>query len=147
LRNVYWAGWVGVMHTTPLRRFLSRAAQVFPVDPDRGFAAALDTAQALLRSGRSIVWFPEGRRSPTGELQPFLPGIGRLLCATHTAAVPAAIDGAFAAWPKHRRRPKLRVRLAVVFGAQLTPSEPEQAAADLESAVRRLAAAGNTCVR
>jgi len=115
LRRTYWAGWVGVMHTSPLRRLLSRATQVFPVDPDRDLAAAVRTAAELLAAGYSVVWFPEGRRSPTGELGQFQAGVGLLLQRQHAAAVPTAVRGTFAAWPKHRRWPRA-APVAVAFG-------------------------------
>jgi long-chain acyl-CoA synthetase len=117
LRRTYWAGWVGVMHTSPLRRALSRSAQVFPVDPDRDLAAAIRTARELLAAGHSVVWFPEGRRSPTGELEKFQAGIGLLLQNQQIAAVPTAIEGTFSAWPKHRRWPRRGARVGVTFGS------------------------------
>lgn len=151
LRRTYWAGWVGVMHTSPLRRWLSRATQVFPVDPDRDLATAVRTARELLEAGYSVVWFPEGRRSPTGELTPFQSGVGLLLPGRHTTAVPTAISGTFAAWPKHRGWPRPG-RVSVTFGTALTfPTELraaeisrqlEQAVGALLGAHRERAAAG-----
>ncbi len=142
LRRTYWAGWVGVMHTSPLRRLVSRAAQVFPVDPDRDLAAAVRTARGLLDRGYDVVWFPEGRRSPTGELQSFEGGVGVLAKGVTAAVVPAAIDGTFAAWPKHRRWPRV-ARVRVAFGAPVDIAGVEQPAeirTTLEGAVRRLLA-------
>jgi long-chain acyl-CoA synthetase len=123
LRRTYWAGWVGVLYTGPITRFVSRATQVMPVDPDRDLAAAIGTARALLQRGYSIVWFPEGRRSPTGEVGPFFGGIGQLLLDTRATALPTAISGTFDALPKQRRWPRL-VPLGVTFGAPLQLSEP-----------------------
>lgn len=137
LRRTYWAGWVGVLYTGRFRRFVSRAAQVIPLDPDRALAAALDTARELLRQGYSIVWFPEGRRSPTGELGPFHHGIGLLLGDGGARAVPAAIEGSFEAWPRHRRWPK-GGSLKVTFGAPLRAADTSSASAELENAVRAL---------
>jgi long-chain acyl-CoA synthetase len=102
---------------------VSRATQVMPIDPDRDLAAAIGTARALLRQGYSIVWFPEGRRSPTGEVGPFFGGIGQLLLDTEATALPTAILGTFDALPKQRRWPRL-VPLGVTFGAPLQLSEP-----------------------
>jgi long-chain acyl-CoA synthetase len=116
LRRTYWAGWVGVMHSSRVRRWLSRATQVFPVDPDRDLNAALRTARALLEQGHTVVWFPEGRRSPTGELGEFQAGAGMLVANTTTPAVPVAIGGTYAAWPKHRRWPRI-APTSVTFGA------------------------------
>jgi long-chain acyl-CoA synthetase len=140
LRRTYWAGWVGVTHATPLRRWLSRATQVFPVDPDRDLAAAVRTARELLDAGYSVVWFPEGRRSPTGELTPFQSGVGLLLPGRHAVAVPTAITGTFAAWPKHRRWPHSG-SVSVTFGNALDyPAGlgAAEIARQLEQAVRAL---------
>jgi long-chain acyl-CoA synthetase len=122
LRKTFWAGWVGVLHTGPITRFVSRATQVMPVDPDRDLASAIGTARALMQRGYSIVWFPEGRRSPTGEVGPFFGGIGQLLLDTKAAALPTAIRGTFEALPKQRRWPRL-LPLGVKFGEPLTLRE------------------------
>jgi long-chain acyl-CoA synthetase len=130
------------MHASPLRRLVSRAAQVFPVDPDRDLAAAIRTARDLLAQGYDVVWFPEGRRSPTGELQQFEGGVGVLAQRADVAVVPAAIAGTFAAWPKHRRWPRPgRVRVAFGAPVDLTHvSQPAEIRSSLEHAVRRLLA-------
>jgi long-chain acyl-CoA synthetase len=139
LRRTYWAGWVGVMHTSWLRRLLSRATQVFPVDPDRDLAAAIRTARELLDQGHDVVWFPEGRRSPTGELQAIEGGVGVLVRGVGAAVVPVAIDGTFAAWPKHRRWPRAG-RVRVAFGGPIemaSAPEPAEIRTTLERALRR----------
>jgi long-chain acyl-CoA synthetase len=143
LRRTYWAGWVGVMHTTPFRRLLSRAAQVFPVDPDRDLAAAVRTARELLAQGYDVVWFPEGRRSPTGELQELAPGVGVLVHGIAAAVVPVAIAGSFDAWPVHRPWPR-PARVRVAFGEPLDGAgalQPGAVRTRLEHAMRGLLAA------
>jgi long-chain acyl-CoA synthetase len=143
LRRTYWAGWVGIMHTSALRRLMSRAAQVFPVDPDRDPTGAMRTARSLLERGCSVVWFPEGWRSPTGELQAFQTGVGVLLKDGGATAIPTAIHGAFAAWPKQDRWPRLKP-VRVTFGAPLrfTAGETPEAIRDaLQRAVGELLAA------
>jgi long-chain acyl-CoA synthetase len=142
LRRTYWAGWAGVMHTSAWRRIVSRAVHVFPVDPDRDLAAAVRTARELLARGHDVVWFPEGRRSPTGELQEFQNGVGVLAEGIAAAIVPAAIDGTFAAWPKHRRWPRA-ARVRVAFGEPLhtaRDAKPADVRTSLQSAVQRLLA-------
>ncbi len=143
LHRTYWAGWVGVMYASTLRRLVSRSARVFPVDPDRDPTAAMRTAHDLLQRGNSVVWFPEGWRSPTGELQSFQTGVGVLLTGGTVTAIPTAIHGAFAAWPKHERWPRF-APVRVAFGAPLrfTADESPEAIRDaLEHAVRELVAA------
>jgi long-chain acyl-CoA synthetase len=94
-----------------------------PVDPDRDLASTIGTARALLQRGYSIVWFPEGRRSPTGEVGPFFGGIGQLLLDTGATALPTAILGTFEALPKQRRWPRLFTALGVRFGAPMPANE------------------------
>jgi long-chain acyl-CoA synthetase len=125
LRGTYWAGWTGILLRGPIMRAVSRAANVLPVDPDRDPRSALELARSVLRMDRRLVWFPEGRRSPTGEITTFLPGIGLLLNETGAKAVPVRIRGTFAAWPRTRRWPRLR-RLSIVFGRPIAADELAQ---------------------
>jgi long-chain acyl-CoA synthetase len=121
---------------------------VFPIDPDRDLAGAIRTARALLEQGYSIVWFPEGRRSPTGELEPFQAGVGLLLESGTAVAVPVAIRGTFEAWPKHQRWPRLHA-VDVAFGEPIGPTaatDSRRGSAEgvhtaLEESVRTLLAA------
>jgi 1-acyl-sn-glycerol-3-phosphate acyltransferase len=81
-------------------------------------------------------------RWPGRGEQPFEGGVGVLAQGTHAAIVPAAIDGTFAAWPKHRRWPRAK-RVRVAFGAPVDLAgvrQPTEIRSSLESAVRRLLA-------
>ncbi|MEZ5666401.1 MAG: AMP-binding protein [Alphaproteobacteria bacterium] len=118
LKRTYWAGWTGKMFAGTFSRLMSRATRVFPVDPDRGPAGSLEHGRAVLARGLALVWFPEGRRSPAGDIRRFLPGVGMLLRETGAPAVPVLILGAFEAWPRDRRWPRFR-RITVRFGAPI----------------------------
>ena len=125
LRRVWWGGDIKRLFGGPVRRALARAMRVFPVD-DRAPATTLAMAVAVLDRGRALVWFPESWRSPTGELQTFLPGIGKVLGESAVAVVPAYIDGAYEAMPRDRSWPRLHP-ISVTFG-------PVRHARDLEPA-------------
>jgi long-chain acyl-CoA synthetase len=149
LRNVHWAGWVGRMHAGPISRLVSRATQVFPVEPDRDAGSAIALGRAVLDGRGILVWFPEGNRSHDGELQRFQAGVGLLISNSDTTAVPTAILGAFEAWPRDRRYPR-RGRVKVVFGTPLSRaqllaagqgnSDAERIATALQGAVAALLA-------
>ena len=114
LRNLSWAGFVTLLFSTRSRRLFARAAHVFPVDerrPDKAIAAAVQ----VLDSGHAEVWFAEGWRSPDGQLQRFLTGIGQVLLRTGAAVVPTYVHGTFEAWPRSRRLPRLG-SITVSFG-------------------------------
>jgi long-chain acyl-CoA synthetase len=118
--QLYWAGDIRVLFSNPISRMVSRALHVFPVDANHP-AATLEAAKRVLQSGGVPVWFPEGWRSPDGKLQRFMPGIGELLEKSGAPAVPAHISGAFEAWPRTRRLPRLRL-ISVTFGRPVAAS-------------------------
>jgi long-chain acyl-CoA synthetase len=117
-----WAGWVGIMLANPAMRAVSRLARVLPMDAERRALSSLALGLAALRAGNALVWFPEGARSATGALEAFRPGIGLLLEHTDVPVLPVYIEGAYQAWPMHRRWPRLRP-IAVHFGAPIAASQ------------------------
>jgi long-chain acyl-CoA synthetase len=153
LASVHWAGWVGIMYAGPIRRLVSRATRVFAVDPDQDLAGAIGTAQAVLRQGGSLVWFPEGRRSPEGSLLPFRRGIGVLLKDQDALVVPAFVKGTYEAWPISRRLPRPGP-VSVTFGPAVSAaalaaegegdSEEARIVSALEARLRRLALGADT---
>jgi long-chain acyl-CoA synthetase len=125
LSQTYWAGRVGAAFGNPLTRLISRLAQAFPIDSHRAVFSSLAFGAVVLKSQKSLIWFPEGHRSPTGELQPFKPGIGMLLDSYPVQVVPVVIEGTHEAMPPGRAwvRPK---KVRVVFGEPLSPRELEE---------------------
>ena len=116
LVNAYWAGTVDYLFNSGARRAFSRLAHVFPIDPVASPVSSFLMGAEVLKRGRVLVWFPEGRRSPDGRLQSFMPGIGRLVQDPDWLVVPVHIAGTFQAWPIGQRFPRLRP-LSVHFGA------------------------------
>jgi len=118
LVNTYWAGTVDYLFNSRPRRAFSCLAHVFPIDPVASPVSSFLMGAEVLKRGRVLVWFPEGRRSPDGRLQSFMPGIGRLVQEADWLVVPVQISGTFEAWPRSRRLPRLRP-LTVRFGAPI----------------------------
>jgi long-chain acyl-CoA synthetase len=104
---------------------------------DKGFKVC----ENILKDGGSLVIFPEGTRSPTGQLSEFKPGVGRLLAAQGYSAVPVYIKGAHDAFPKGALFPKLKplsvaIGSPVKFGAlKADPTGYQAVALQLHSAV------------
>jgi 1-acyl-sn-glycerol-3-phosphate acyltransferase len=94
--------------------WLLRSYGCIPIRREGGDAAAMRAALAELESGRCVVVFPEGTRSPDGSMQPFRRGVLLLLKRAKATVLPMGVAGTFEAWPKGRR-PRLcgRIRLAV----------------------------------
>src|SRR5947209_1400145 len=90
-------------------------ANALPFDRRLDPRHSLDVCAHLLANpGNILIVFPEGTRSPTGELGEFKPGVGLLVAGTDIPVVPCNLDGAFAAWPKGAWLPRPRaVRLTI----------------------------------
>ncbi|MDX1711244.1 MAG: AMP-binding protein [Rhodovibrionaceae bacterium] len=127
MQQVYWSGEVSRLFTNPLMRLVARIAHIFPVD-ERDPQAAVAAGGKVLERGGIQIWFPEAWRSPDGELQQFLPGIGRLLDERDVPVVPARISGAFEAMPRGQRWPR-RHPIQIAFGQ---PARPQQLAEEGE---------------
>lgn len=121
LQRCYWAGDPVLLFSKPWQAPFMRAMHCFPAD-ERAPAQTLSMSEALLKRGESIVWFPEGWRSPDGMLQPFLPGIGHLLLRAPVPVVPVHIDGAFEALPRDRAFPRL-YPIHVRIGRPILPAD------------------------
>lgn len=100
---------------------------VIPVDSETGRdRTALKALIRILRAGQGTVVFPEGQRTPDGQLQPALPGLGLVVAKTLAPVVPMRIFGAFAAWPIHRKWPRPgRVTIVVGEPIHFTPQDLE----------------------
>jgi long-chain acyl-CoA synthetase len=95
--------------------FFHTFLKVIPFDRTEHLMEGLRLAQAVLRSGKPVLIYPEGRRSATGELQPFKAGIGLLGVELGVPIVPCWVEGTYAALPKGKvlaRRGKVRVHFA-----------------------------------
>jgi 1-acyl-sn-glycerol-3-phosphate acyltransferase len=65
----------------------------FPVRREIADVRALDTALALLERGDLVGIYPEGTRSQSGEMLPFLGGAAWLALRTGSAIVPCGMSG------------------------------------------------------
>jgi 1-acyl-sn-glycerol-3-phosphate acyltransferase len=82
--------------------YLNRSGQL-PVDTrnPRTTLSSLGAAARALRSGMPLFVFPEGARTPNGELQPFLSGAAFLAIRAQVPLVPIALSGVFDLLPIH----------------------------------------------
>lgn len=108
-------------------RFAALLARTLPLIPwERGgnlgvMRSNLRHLQAGGAAGRILVFYPEGTRSPSGELQPFRDGLAFFATQSALPIVPAWIEGTHRALPKGRHWPRPG-RLSVRFGAPIPPT-------------------------
>ncbi|HAL92646.1 MAG TPA: 1-acyl-sn-glycerol-3-phosphate acyltransferase [Verrucomicrobia bacterium] len=95
---------------------------VMPLDRTKGDLGALKKAIALLKEGRVIGLFPEGTRSPDGQMREAKGGIGFLIAKGDVPVVPIHISGTFAAFPKGGKK-FMPSRVVARIGKPITPEE------------------------
>jgi long-chain acyl-CoA synthetase len=103
-------------------RNLIKMGRFIPFDFSTHFLEALRSCYFVLSHGKGLCFFPEGLRSPTGDIGEFKKGFGVLAKVTGAMLVPVAIEGTHEAWPstaKYPRRHPIKVR----FGKPLFPED------------------------
>ena len=123
----------------PLLNFVFRTMRTIPIAPAREDAAmkerAFAAAAAALRAGEIVGIFPEGKLTETGDLNPFRPGLQRILELAPAPVVPMALRGLWGSLFSRSNGGRLIGRLrglfsriALVAGA---PVPPERATPEL----------------
>src|ERR1035437_6722822 len=84
--------------------YLGRSGQI-PIDTEnpRATLSSLGVAIKALRAGMPLFVFPEGSRTPNGELQTFLSGAAYLAIRAQVPLVPIALSGVYDLLPIHAR--------------------------------------------
>jgi 1-acyl-sn-glycerol-3-phosphate acyltransferase len=95
-----------------------RALGATPIDRESALSG-IKTTLKLLKDGNAVVVFPEGSRTPDGNLHPLLPGFCVLARRSGATIVPVAIDGAFAALPRGSGIPR-PARITLAFAPSIT---------------------------
>ncbi len=105
------------LFAVPVLGWFFRRCGYISVDRKRtiGDFGALEGAIEVLRRGESLVMFPEGTRSKTGQPQKPKSGIGFLVYKTGAPVLPVKVQGTFG-WPWVR---KIRVKFGKPFTLQL----------------------------
>lgn len=136
------------LYSNPFARWFFPRVGLIALDRTRGDLAALRTAISSLKGGDLVALFPEGTRSPDGQIKEAKGGIGFLIAKSGAPVVPARIFGTYEAMPKGSGRLR-RSRISVRVGEAITPEEiqaamPEKGAYEAAAALvmSRIAALG-----
>jgi 1-acyl-sn-glycerol-3-phosphate acyltransferase len=125
------APWKGVM--------VALALGAIAVERRRASKRSLRTLRGLLAEGWNIIVFPEGGRSPDGQLRSGKRGVAHLAVAAGVPVLPVGVLGTFAAMPAGSPWPR-KGQFEVHFGRPLIP--PRSDAADSGAARMRTVTEG-----
>jgi 1-acyl-sn-glycerol-3-phosphate acyltransferase len=104
--------------------WLLSSLNTIPVDRDgESDPGAIKKVLKLLKTGKTVVLFPEGTRSLNGKLQTAKRGVGLLACKTQVPVVPIYISGAYNALKRGESLPTAHAPLWVTFGKPLHPKD------------------------
>lgn len=91
------------------------------INEKEGDAVAIRRAIKELAKGRCVLIFPEGSRTPDGNLQPFKRGAWVLVSRARCSVLPVAVEGPFDAWPRSQKYPSLwGQRVMVSYGEPIS---------------------------
>jgi 1-acyl-sn-glycerol-3-phosphate acyltransferase len=97
---------------------LLRSWNSVPVDRDGGGARGLKIILERLLAGNGIILFPEGTRTPDGNLQAARSGVGLTVIKSAAPVVPVRVFGTFDAYGRNHKFPR-PYRVAVKYGEPL----------------------------
>jgi long-chain acyl-CoA synthetase len=113
---------------------------VFSLPQRAKYRESFRYAGELADRGYSVVIFPEGRRTQTGEMSPFRSGIGLLATQLNLPVIPMRIDGLFPfKIAKKHYAPPYAVQVRIGDPVRFEPAaDPEEIAKELERIVAGL---------
>jgi len=115
----------------PVVRDLSKLIRIIPVDSARNVVAAMQVSSYILRHGQILCVFPEGARSPSGEVGGFKKGAAILAKELNVKLVPVYIQGSFDAWPTGAALPRAHP-IRVVCGREFSWQELKERGLQVE---------------
>jgi long-chain acyl-CoA synthetase len=102
------------------RAYFKHFTNLVPMERSGSIRKSMEKTLEVLKRGRSLVVFPEGTRSVTGDVAEFLPSLGYLALRAEVGILPAHVAGSYEALPKGTALPRAR-DLTVSFAPFLSP--------------------------
>ncbi len=109
----------------PLFGTLIRFLDAIPLDLNGSGLGGLKETLRRLKDEEFVLIFPEGTRTRDGEMLPLKPGFCGVARRGKVPLIPVGIDGAYQAWPRHAKLPRLG-RISIVMGVPISPEEVSQ---------------------
>jgi 1-acyl-sn-glycerol-3-phosphate acyltransferase len=108
-----------------------RSVRCVPVDQEGVAKEGLKAVLQKLKDGNAVLIFPEGERTPTGQMLPLRPGVHLLIKRGMCPVLPVGLAGAFESYPRSAKLPVLspifmpatKGTVAAVVGKPLDPKK------------------------
>ena len=104
-------------------KFLASRNNIIIVDLTKDLKESIQKMAEVLKQNRSLIIFPEGTRTSTGEIGEFKKTFAILASELNIPIVPVAISGAYRALPRGRVIPKLWTKVSIVFLKPVFPAD------------------------
>lgn len=123
-----------------------RLAGAIPIRPrsedPQCLERAYEAVEAALAAGEQVCIFPEGRLTPTGDIEAFKKGIARIAARSGAPVVPVGLGGLWGSRWSHAKAPRnwRRRTVDVVGGQAIAPDALETSALHMQVAALRSAA-------
>lgn len=124
----------------PILGSLIRFLDAIPIDREGVGLSGIKETLRRLKAGELVLIFPEGTRTSDGDVKALKPGFISLARRGNVPLVPAGLDGAYQAWPRTAKLPRLG-RVAVAIGEPIKVEEiammgDDELLAELEKRIR-----------
>jgi 1-acyl-sn-glycerol-3-phosphate acyltransferase len=135
----------------PVLRWIFRTARAIPIagakEDEALMNKAFDEIEAALKAGEVVGIFPEGGLTPDGTIQPFRPGIEKILARSPVPVVPVALRNLWRSmWSRRWLRLRMqrarlprrfRARIELLVGDPVPPAQASAAALEQQVAALR----------
>ncbi|MFU8849180.1 MAG: lysophospholipid acyltransferase family protein [Opitutales bacterium] len=94
-----------------------------PVARENAEVKSLRAIFASLKAGGAVAIYPEGTRSPDGQLMEPKPGAGMIACKSGATIIPTRVFGTYEAYGRQRKLPKIGGRIHIAYDRPMTTDE------------------------
>ncbi len=88
---------------TSFGKIIMDCCMTIPIKRGQADTRAIKDILRTLKQGEGVGLFPEATRTSDGKIIDVKPGFGLLSRKSKVAIIPTVIEGAFEAWPRHRK--------------------------------------------
>lgn len=99
------------------------AIGTIPVARENAEVKSLKAIFKSLKAGGAVAIYPEGTRSPDGQLNEPQPGAGMIACKSGATIIPTRLFGTYEAYNRDQKLPKIGGHIHISYGKPIQPTE------------------------